>query len=155
MAEKDPKKKQTEEWRYRQSRRQDLVHIFIFLLLLVVFHVLLVQVRIAGKREVEETEKRYAVQCCADKNPPQAAITTGFGCRNCPSGSEPRLVGYYCESCPAGYEPRKKEDFEFAKGVFGCKPCKPKFFKASVGNSQCQPCPTTGKDQTGATQCLT
>ena len=108
----------------------------------------------SGKRDVEETEKRWAIECCAEKDPPQA-ISSGFKCRNCPSGSEPRLVGYYCESCPAGYEPRKKEDFEFAKGVFGCQPCQPKFFKASVGNSQCQPCPTTSKDQIGATQCLT
>ena len=49
MSENCPKKKKTEEWRYRQSRRQDLVHIFIFLLLLVVFHVLLVQVRKSKK----------------------------------------------------------------------------------------------------------
>ena len=38
-----------DDWRYRQSRRQDLVHIFIFLLILVVFHVLLVQVRSSKK----------------------------------------------------------------------------------------------------------
>ena len=42
MTEKGEKK--VDEWRYLKSRRQDLVHIFLFLLLIVVFHVLLVQV---------------------------------------------------------------------------------------------------------------
>ena len=42
MTEKGGEK--VNEWRYLKSRRQDLVHIFLFLLLIVVFHVLLVQV---------------------------------------------------------------------------------------------------------------
>ena len=46
------KKRKTEDWRYRQSRRQDLVHIFIFLLLLVVFHVLLVQVSRTKREDI-------------------------------------------------------------------------------------------------------
>jgi len=41
MTEKGGRK--VDEWRYLKSRRQDLVHIFLFLLLIVVFHVLLVQ----------------------------------------------------------------------------------------------------------------
>ena len=107
----------------------------------------------SGKREVEETEKRWAIACCAENDPPQVA-STGFQCQDCPPGSSPRLVGYYCELCPAGYEPRSRLSYEKVSQAFGCQPCRPKFFKASAGNSPCQSCPSTNANQYGATQCL-